>query len=171
MEEFSEFRESEKSLQHKLGSVSRSSLLPVYSWHCSIISIYDTRGCGFETPSTLFTKIDTYLTNSVDSTEFIWGKLDWSLKIKYTPVVDPGFLWQRKGNGGWGAGYLLVRNCNIPGSASINLRNLFNFLYLPVVWVEYHLSYTAVCLSKKVTSNEDWTRHLLCSTLIPSLRN
>ena len=34
--EFSEFRESDKSLKHELGSIERSSLLPVSCWRWSL---------------------------------------------------------------------------------------------------------------------------------------
>ena len=52
--EFSEFRESEKSLKHKLGSISGSALLRVFLWYSGIISVFYTRDSGFEYSNLLF---------------------------------------------------------------------------------------------------------------------
>ena len=37
--DFSDFRESEKSLKHELGSILESALLPVSLWYSGIISV------------------------------------------------------------------------------------------------------------------------------------
>ena len=46
--EFSEFRESDKSLKEELGSIQRFSLLPVSCWRCGRILISFTGGDRFE---------------------------------------------------------------------------------------------------------------------------
>ena len=46
--EFSEFRESEKSLKHELGSILGSALLPVSLWSSGIIFVSYTGDHGFQ---------------------------------------------------------------------------------------------------------------------------
>ena len=46
--EFSEFRESDKSLKHELGSFPRSCLSPVSFWCCGSMLVSYTKGCRFE---------------------------------------------------------------------------------------------------------------------------
>ena len=46
--EFSEFRESDKSLEHELGSIQRSCLSHVSCWHCGNILDSHTRGGRFK---------------------------------------------------------------------------------------------------------------------------
>ena len=59
---------SDKSLKHELGSIYRSSLLPVPCWHCG--SMLKEIQCNrFK-----YYFLQKYSTNSVGSVEFIWKK-------------------------------------------------------------------------------------------------
>ena len=52
--EFSEFKESDKSLKHKLGSIKRFYLSHVSCWNCGSILVSYTRG-GWVAGSSHFT--------------------------------------------------------------------------------------------------------------------
>ena len=51
---FIEFRESEKSLRHELGSVQGSALLPVTLWVSGRVSVSYTGGPGFQPCNLIF---------------------------------------------------------------------------------------------------------------------
>ena len=61
--EFSEFTESDKSLKHELGSLWRSSLLHMSSWHRGIITVSCTRGSRIKY---IWQKHSTYSEDSVE---------------------------------------------------------------------------------------------------------
>ena len=61
----SEFRESEKSLKHELGSIWLSSLLAVCLWHSGRVSVSHTGDSGFE-PSNFFKIIIFLSLNSLN---------------------------------------------------------------------------------------------------------
>ena len=60
-QDFTEFRESDKSLKHELGSIWRSCLSHVSCWHCGSILVSYTRGTRF----TSFYCNDKYFCHSI----------------------------------------------------------------------------------------------------------
>ena len=70
-QKFSEFRESEQSMKHELGSIYRSFPLPVSYLHCGSMLVYYTRGSRFK-----YSCLQKYSTNSVDLLKFTWRKLE-----------------------------------------------------------------------------------------------
>ena len=77
-QEFTEFRESNKSLKHELDSISRSCLSHVSYLHCGTILVFYTRG-GWVAGSSPFTVITNIFVT--EFSENIKGKLSWVYDI------------------------------------------------------------------------------------------
>ena len=74
--EFSEFRESEESLKHELGSVQGSAVLPVPLWSSGIISVSYTGDPVFQPHNACFYFILFLLSLNSASQQIQWKQLE-----------------------------------------------------------------------------------------------
>ena len=92
---FIEFRESEESLKHELGSISLSSLLAVCLWHSGRVSVSHTGDSGFKA-SYLF-KIIIFLSLNSAKTPL---RMSWLTQISLTSLLS-GFEVRVSAVGEW----------------------------------------------------------------------